>query len=165
MLWKFPRWWVTKSFGINIILLQRDTKCCSSNDKTASQCEPAPTKLMEVSRHDRRYRVKASDQTWFWYLYQNRSRPGTMKATYYSREGRTNIAETNVGESDLRVGILVLDGSRDARLLVTCTTGNTGFGGIGTDGIVRIEPQHICKVVVPKGHNKDHTLRQKPCSC
>lgn len=83
-----------------------------------------------------------------------------MKATYYSREGRTNITETNVGESDLRVGILVLDGSRDARLLVTCTTGNTGFGGIGTDGIVRIEPQHICKVVVPKGHNKDHTLRQ-----
>ena len=88
----------------------------------------------------------------------SRSRPKIRKTTDFSLKGRTNIAETNIGEGNLCIGALSFDGSWDARLLVASPTSNTGLGGISTDGIIRVEPQHVCKVVIPKGHDKNHTL-------
>lgn len=85
-------------------------------------------------------------------------RPEIKKTTDFSLEGRTNIAETNVGEGNLCIGALSFDSGRVARLRVASPTSNTGLGGISTDGVIRVEPQHVCKVVIPKGHDKNHTL-------
>ncbi len=50
-------------------------------------------------------------------------------------------------------------GDRVTGALSTGATSNTWFAGVSTEGVVGIEPEHLRGVVVPDGHDEDHTLR------
>lgn len=73
-----------------------------------------------------------------------------------SAEGGVEGAELDVGEGDGGVGELGLDlfgNTRVGRARATLVTGARAVSWVGG-----VEPEHVCVVVIPDGHDEDHTL-------
>lgn len=73
-------------------------------------------------------------------------------------EGAAEGTDLNVGEGNRGVGAVLLDilgvtGSGGAS-----ATSDTGLGGGGIGWVRGVEPEHLGEVVVPDGHDEDHTL-------
>ena len=75
-----------------------------------------------------------------------------------SREGGSDITELDVGEGDEGVGLLRFDISGDTGGDGARSTKDTGVGGGLVERIGAVEPQHVGRIVVPDGHNQDHSL-------
>jgi hypothetical protein len=78
------------------------------------------------------------------------------RASGRARVGRADGTKLDVGELDLGVGLLRLNIGGLARVGGAFTTGGTGGGRVG--GVGRVEPEHVGFVIVPDGHDQNHTL-------
>lgn len=67
----------------------------------------------------------------------------------------------DVGESNGRVGLVLLEPGWVTAVSGAGTTGNTGLVGISIGGVVGVEPQHADGVVSPDGHDKDVAALQR----
>lgn len=71
-------------------------------------------------------------------------------------EGRADGADLDVGEDDVGVGGLGLDIGGNARVSAASTASGAGAGLVGRVG--GVEPEHVGVVVIPDGHDENHTL-------
>jgi hypothetical protein len=70
-------------------------------------------------------------------------------------ESRADGAELDVGEDNAGVRAVSLKIRRLARGGRASTTGDTWLAGVSGGGVAGVEPEHVDRVVVPEGHDKD----------
>jgi len=75
-----------------------------------------------------------------------------------SREGGSDITKLDVGEDNKGVGLLRFHIGGDTGGGGARSTKDTGVGGGLVERIGAVEPQHVGRIVVPDGHDQDHSL-------
>ena len=82
---------------------------------------------------------------------------GQDKRRTYRLVSRTDRTDLDVGEDDGRIGALALDRGGVAGGRRAGAAGDTRLGRVLVEGVVGVEPEHLGLVVVPEGHDEDHT--------